>query len=290
MSIFQFAFTTTESQGFAYVGFPPALSMQSETVQRLLRSALGEAAIGKIRVVAEDVVGHIDRTHASPLSNPAQWPLILYCRGGIKRVGPVRMEWIHDFVTRGFIVLAPCYRGAEGGTGRDEFGGEENTDVIHLLTSLLVDPLIDPSIIAAVGFSRGAINAAQTAVQVSTVNRLVLWGGVSSLAATYRERPHLRRMLHGIIGGSPNEVPRGYDARSPIRLTQSFSSPLLLVHGTKDTQVDVSHTLLLYADRNSRHLPVHTHLYDGLGHHLPYLIHQAVIDRMTEWIRTPVSR
>src|SRR3989337_496354 len=43
------------------------------------------------------------------------FPGFLYLRGGIKSVGMVRIARIIQFASQGFIVMAPYYRGNQGG-------------------------------------------------------------------------------------------------------------------------------------------------------------------------------
>src|SRR5690606_9642680 len=132
------------------------------------------------------------------------YPALIYCRGGIGSVGRVRARWVDAFASRGYVCFAPCYRGNEGGEGRDEFGGVEREDVHAAVRLLQALPFIDRSRISLFGFSRGSINATQTAVAMpDAVHSLVLWGGVADLARTYEERVDLRRMLKRVIGGSP---------------------------------------------------------------------------------------
>ena len=42
---------------------------------------------------------------------------LIYCRGGIRKVGMVRKRRIISMAKRGFAVFAPFYRGNEGGEG-----------------------------------------------------------------------------------------------------------------------------------------------------------------------------
>src|SRR5665647_1600420 len=52
-------------------------------------------------------------------------PALIFCRGGIRKVGMPRKRRIMSMAERGYVVFAPFYRGNDGGEGRDEFGGED---------------------------------------------------------------------------------------------------------------------------------------------------------------------
>lgn len=212
------------------------------------------------------------------------YPGIIYCRGGIYRVGMVNLHWIQDFINRGFVVLAPSYRGNEGGQGRDQFGGADVADTnaaVHILQAL---PMVQSNNISIMGFSRGAVNAFQTALQETSISRLVLWGGVSDLCATYDERPDLRKMLRRVVGGTPSKNFKAYQTRSAIWHVNDWRCKTLIMHGTNDIQVDVSHAKKLHQALKEAGKDTELRLYHGFGHHLPPQVHDAVLDQMVHWL------
>ena len=63
---------------------------------------------------------------ASPrVSKPL--PAIVYCRGSYLQDGRTAgfLPLLHRLARAGFFVVAPQYRGSEGGTGRDDMGGAD---------------------------------------------------------------------------------------------------------------------------------------------------------------------
>ncbi|MBP1931371.1 alpha/beta hydrolase family protein [Ammoniphilus resinae] len=214
----------------------------------------------------------------------AEFPAILYCRGGMGSFGRVKTHWIETFCSMGYVVLAPSYRGNEGGEGRDEFGGADTEDVLsayHLLQNL---PFVNPEHISMMGFSRGAINAVQASVQLPLLHKLILWSGVSDLSQTYEERKDLRRMLKRVLHGTPARNPQAYQQRSPIRLAEDIPCPVLIIHGTKDQQVDYSHGLHMYQKLKELGKKVDLHTYEEQGHLFPYSIHELASKRLIQWI------
>ncbi len=214
----------------------------------------------------------------------AKWPALLYCRGGIGHVGRVQTHWLEKFSRHGYVVFAPFYRGSESGAGRDEFGGRDLEDVLSAFRLLSRLPFVEEGKISAMGFSRGAINAAQAAARLDALHKLVLWGGVSDLAKTYEERPDLRKMMKRVIGGSPDRSPEAYKDRSPICWAGQIRCPVLVIHATEDRQVDFSHGLNLYEKLRQVGAEAEFHRYDGYGHHLPPDIHDEAVARMFRWI------
>lgn len=218
-------------------------------------------------------------------STEPKLPLVLYCRGGIGRVGAVRLKWIEEFAAQGYAVFAPAYRGNEGSEGRDEFGGADTMDVISAIEWLSRISWIDNNRIHLLGFSRGAINAAVAASLSPHVSKLILWSGVSDLAQTYEERIDLRRMMKRIIGGTPTKFPERYLLRSPIHYADRIRCPVLIVHGTQDEQVQVEHSYRMLDKLQEQGHQPEAHLYEGLGHHFPPPQHAAAINRMFDWLR-----
>lgn len=218
-----------------------------------------------------------------------QWPVLIYCRGGMGKIGSVKTSWLEQFARYDTVVFAPCYRGNEGGEGRDEFGGADQEDVFSAYRLLQSLPFVESTQISVMGFSRGSINATQTATQMPDVHRLIIWSGVSDLAKTYEERITLRRMLKRVLGGTPARQPEAFASRSPIVLASRIHCPVLIIHGTRDEQVDYSHGSKMYERLMELGLPAELHTYLNYGHHFPGDIHLEAVNRMFEWIRNTGS-
>ncbi|BFH17601.1 prolyl oligopeptidase family serine peptidase [Paenibacillus melissococcoides] len=213
-----------------------------------------------------------------------RWPVLLYCRGGMGKFGRVRTHWLEQFSSHGYIVFAPCYRGNEGGEGRDEFGGADTEDVRAAWRMLAQLPFVDARRISIMGFSRGAINAARTAASAPGIHRLILWSGVSDLAQTYEERVDLRRMLKRVLGGTPARQEAAFRLRSPLHLAERIGCPVLLIHGTEDEQVPYAHAIRMRDRLASLGKESTLHAYAGEGHLFPPGKHREAVERMFRWI------
>ncbi|MCI3924635.1 prolyl oligopeptidase family serine peptidase [Paenibacillus sp. TRM 82003] len=275
-----------------YLGLPPgAPRIAPAALQSAIESWYG-APSGHLPVelVADrarrDASGDVPGDVASPDRRCPAFPAFIYCRGGLGAFGRVRPHWVDAFAARGRVAFAPCYRGNEGGEGRDEFGGADREDVLAAIRLLRALPFVAPDRRAAVmGFSRGAVNAALAAAEApDDVGRLILWAGVADLARTYDERVDLRRTLKRLLGGSPAKQPDAFRERSPIALVDRIACPVLVIHGTRDEQVDVGHGLAMQQALTARGAPVDLHLYERYGHLLPHLVYDAAVDRMYDWI------
>jgi dipeptidyl aminopeptidase/acylaminoacyl peptidase len=309
MTIYQVTYRSDQYRVKGFLALPEAVDFPPEQLDLLCQVSQREQHWSFDGVVLEDAVNgaeipirELDRVVAPPPASCCdvsealdtgfpqgpqhiqRFPALIYCRGGIGRVGMVRMPWMRLFASYGFVVFAPAYRGNLGGEGRDEFGGADAEDVhaaVRLVQSL---PFVQRDRVSVLGFSRGSINATLSAIAVPGVHRLISWGGVSDLTKTYEERVDLRRMLKRVIGGSPNKVPHEYERRSPVHLASNIPCPVLIVHGTADVQVDFSHGKRLYETLVNLNHPVDFHAYEGYGHHLPSAVHEAVVERMLDWV------
>ncbi|WP_322904281.1 alpha/beta hydrolase family protein [Paenibacillus sp. SGZ-1009] len=270
-----------------YVALPYGMNVAKEALELSLRRFYGrndlevEEIACPLRHPHEDVQGQ----HLS---------VFVYCRGGIGRVGSVRATWLERFAQHGQLVFAPCYRGAEGGEGWDQFGGADAQDVRSALDWLSTLPYVNAARISLMGFSRGSVNATLAAAtwrhsdNGQGIYRLVLWGGVADLALTYAERIDLRRMLKRVIGGSTGKYPERYAARSPVALAPQLDCPVLIIHGEQDRQVDSGHGKLMRERLEQLHKPFTVHWYEQYGHHMPEHVHRQAIARMFDWIEGTV--
>jgi dipeptidyl aminopeptidase/acylaminoacyl peptidase len=268
-----------------YLGLPDGILLSTGDIAEEVQCALH--APSPLPVLPVECTGHTgvtdDLKKTTIFANKPTYPALLYCRGGINSVGMPRLEWIHAFCLLGFVVFAPWYRGTLRTDGRDEFGGADKADSIAGFRILYSLSFVDAACITVLGFSRGSINATQTAVAEASCAGLILWGGVSDLAATYEERVDLRRMLRRVVGGTPRKVPWQYAERAPIKLVNRLSCRTLVIHSTHDPQVAFHHGEDMYHALLQAGIPAEWHGYQGYAHHFHPEVRQAVIERMLQW-------
>ncbi len=212
-------------------------------------------------------------------------PAMIYCRGGINKVGMVRLERVLAFALRGYVVFAPFYRGNRGGEGREDFGGNDRYDVHHAIPVLRALEEVDSSPITIMGFSRGAIMALFTAMDSKEIGPVIIRGGVSDLWLTYEERVDMRRMLKRVVG-RPTKSPEEYNRRSPINEVHKLNSPVLIVHGTKDEQVSVNHAIKLAEALKEAHKDYTIRLFEDLGHVFPPDQDEVAMNYIFDWIES----
>jgi dipeptidyl aminopeptidase/acylaminoacyl peptidase len=211
-------------------------------------------------------------------------PAVIYCRGGIKRVGMVRKRRIISMARRGYVVFAPYYRGNEGGEGREDFGGEDRYDLFHAIPMVQSLEEVQPGPVSLIGFSRGAVMVMRAARECSGVGPVVVWGGVSDMLDTYEQRVDLRRMLKRVVGHPKKEI-EAYVDRSPAHWVHEIDTPIYIIHGTLDSQVDISHAKKLAAAMEQAGKSYTMALFTGLEHRFPRKEDEKALDDVFAWLR-----
>jgi dipeptidyl aminopeptidase/acylaminoacyl peptidase len=209
----------------------------------------------------------------------------LYLRGGIKNVGKVRVGRIVQFASEGFVVMAPFYRGNQGGEGNEDFAGEDRFDAIAAHAILKQHPKVNRDRIHIFGFSRGGVMALFTGVLSPEVRSIVSWGGVSDMSLTYEERLDLRRMMKRVIGGTPSKVPEKYKWRTPLFYLEHIQAPILIIHGKKDHNVSVEHSYRLEKRLKELKRSVESWYFEEFTHYFPPLVNRKVVQELTIWMK-----
>lgn len=159
------------------------------------------------------------------------------------------------WIDRGYSILVPDHRGSTG-HGRaytdalyGRWGELDARDVIDVLVAVQRRDGWSPSSTAVLGSSAGGLTALVIAVERPDVLRAVVAAyPVSDIAAldatTHRFEAHYNRTL---MGDPIETVARSHD-RSPMdRIDESFTVPVLLLHGDADPVVGVEQSRRLAA-------------------------------------------
>jgi dipeptidyl aminopeptidase/acylaminoacyl peptidase len=190
-------------------------------------------------------------------------PVLLINHGGFEGLGG---EWnggfCKDLAVAGYVVAESSFRGEDGSEGEVEFCLGEVTDSLTMLDITLAQPYArrDRALMMSVShggciglraLERGA--AVQAAVDVfgptEGAELVGFWkqrvAAGDPRAAEYRE---LIDTVEAAVGGTPQQVPGAYQARSPVAFASQLDAwpgSLLVVHGTADPLVPVRQSCLL---------------------------------------------
>lgn len=123
------------------------------------------------------------------------FPLIIFNRGGNRNYGSLNSLFMSvntgGLASNGYVVLASQYRGTNGASGRDEFGGEDVNDVINLIKAAKHLEKVDTTWMAMFGWSRGVMMTFLALKMHSNFKTIVVGNGVTDLQAEILERPEM---------------------------------------------------------------------------------------------------
>lgn len=172
---------------------------------------------------------------------------------------------------RGYLTISPDYRGyGAGEDGPNPFRKGFVFDVLNLVELVDTIPEADPERIAMWGHSMGGGIAKEVMVISDKVDAIALYGAMSDDAA--ENWAWIRRMWNAESQnrlaeqyGSPSETPEGYVAMSPRNYLED-AAPVIIHHGTADTQVPVEWSRRLAAELEALGKPVELYIYEGQPH------------------------
>lgn len=156
-------------------------------------------------------------------------------------------DQIQFFVSQGFNVLDPNYRGSTGfnrayteSIKADGWGGREQEDIRTGIEALIARGIAQSGKVGITGTSYGGYSSwhAITHFPVEIISASAPICGMTDLVVDYETtRPDLRPYSEEMMGGSPSQVPDRYFERSPINFVNNIKGRLLIVQGLQDPNV-----------------------------------------------------
>jgi dipeptidyl aminopeptidase/acylaminoacyl peptidase len=192
------------------------------------------------------------------------------------------IPYIREAVARGYVVIAPEYRGSIG-YGRTfydaiDYGGAEVDDVVTAVTVLkTLYPEVAPDDIGIIGWSHGGLIALLSIFRNPTTFRagaaLVPVTNLFHRLARKGVEPQRRAIdPQNRFGGSPSERPDVYRYRSPLFHVDELRIPLLVNVADNDEDVTMDEAMQLVdalharkpdlADVKVYHNPAGGHMFD----------------------------
>ncbi len=173
---------------------------------------------------------------------------IVYIHGGPTSHSENKINiQVQFFVSQGFNVLDPNYRGSTGfslaftdAIKEDGWGGREQDDIRTGIEALIADGIAQPGKVGVTGTSYGGYSSwcAITRWPTSIVAASAPICGMTDLVVDYRTtRPDLRPYSEEMLGGTPEQVPARYYKSSPINFVGNIEGKLLIVQGLQDPNV-----------------------------------------------------
>jgi fermentation-respiration switch protein FrsA (DUF1100 family) len=157
---------------------------------------------------------------------------------------------MHQYLAQqGYVILTPDARGGSG-HGRDwatgnfmDVGGGEYLDVASGADFLKTLAYVDPDRIGVWGLSYGGFLTLQAVTVTPTLFRCAI-----DVSGVTDWETHLATLGPGrgfARMGTPVDNPEGYNRSAPVKHMDKLVRPLLILHGTNDTNVPFRETLTL---------------------------------------------
>lgn len=182
------------------------------------------------------------------LDKSRKHPAIVLTHGGVHGdFGTYHVHLVREMVERGYIVLAPEYRGSTG-YGREmyeaiDYGGLENDDIVASRDWAVEQLPVDPKRIGLVGWSHGGMISLMVGFDHPDKFACIFAGvPVSDLITRLGYHGPGYNALFSAdyhIGKPPSEAVDEYRKRSPIWHVEKLKLPLMITSTTNDRDVNV---------------------------------------------------
>jgi dienelactone hydrolase len=188
---------------------------------------------------------------------------MIWVHGGVHGDWSVgMMPFVKEAVQRGYVIVAPDYRGSTGyGPGHYfaiDYGGKEVDDVISAYDYITQNlPHVDPDRVGMMGWSHGGFITAHSLFREQHPFKAgaAIVPVTNLLYRLSRKGPGYQRSFatqHG-IQGLPFEKPEEYIRRSPLFHVDKLRVPILVHVATNDTDVNFDEDVqLVYALRSQK--------------------------------------
>ena len=166
------------------------------------------------------------------------YPCIIYNRGGNREYGSNKPEDIAYMAeTSGKVIFATQYRGVDGGTGTEEFGGDDLNDVLILIDLCQEFAFVDIEQLYMMGVSRGGMMTYMACREDSRIKKAVVISGLADSFMSYEEREDMQKVYVELIRQTPQTDPEAYEKRSATLWADEIKCPILIIHSELDEKV-----------------------------------------------------
>jgi dipeptidyl aminopeptidase/acylaminoacyl peptidase len=279
-----------------WAGSPDALIRISDTLPGLRGVALGIQE--RLSWQASDGL-EIDGVLVLPPGRSradGPFPLVTMIHGGPydRRADELLVswgQWGQWLAAAGFAVFHPNPRGGKG--HGPEFaamvsravGQDEWTDTLTGIDALVADGVADPARLGIAGWSHGGFMAAWAVTHTDRFRAAVMGAGIADWAMQVGAG-ELGRTEADLVGslGWEGPGPHRHDELSPISYAAKATTPVLILHGEKDTNVPVGQAMYFHRALSQFGVEHELVVYPRENHSFTERAHQIdVLERTRSW-------
>ena len=231
-----------------------------------------------VRIQARD--GHEIPVYVTKPHGKGPWPTVVLVHGG-PQVRGWHWTWNPEFqflASRGYLVVAPEYRGSAGygarllESGFKQWGLASQDDIADATTWAAGKGLADPARTCIAGASYGGYATLMGLVRYGNLYRCgVAWAAVSDINLMYDIwwsdfGDQWKDYGMPVMVGDKVKDAAQFVATSPLKQAAHITRPLLLAHGGVDHRVPVEHATAMRDALVANHAPLTWILYPEEGH------------------------
>lgn len=191
-----------------------------------------------------------------------KYPVIVFNRGGNQELGRLlvatAVEVMAPIAAEGYVTIATNYRGNSGSEGKEQFGGSDVRDVIHLIESVKEFDKADTSRIGLFGISRGGMMNYLALKDTSvSFKAMVNIGGITDLGTTITHHPEIEEVATELIPEYQKRRQVAIEERSAVYWVKDLpqNTPMLLMHSKEDAHVHYSQIPVFADSLNVYNMP-----------------------------------
>lgn len=202
-----------------------------------------------------------------PVNARGKLPVVVFNRGSWTwpAFAAEILPMAHRMALRGYVVVAPMYRGSGGAEGKDEMGGADLDDLFNLVPVIKQMPFADGGRMYLYGESRGGMMVYQALRDGFPARAAAVYGGFTDMEGMLAGEQGAR-MGAAIWPDLATNRAAIVTRRSALRWPEKISAPILIMHGGADRSVDPAQSLAMAGALQKLGKPYELEVFAGEGH------------------------